>query len=114
MAVVQSGRGFNRDSMASWYANSHLQTDPGILEVYFLPENSGEREIRLLEVNELIGDRNDDSLTPIDFGVDAGMETAHRLLVLDVTPDQWRRIASGELELPADWALQKSICYRNE
>lgn len=54
-------RQFDRDGMARWYAKEHLKTDPGIASVYFLPANAGEREIRLIEINQLIGDRNDDA-----------------------------------------------------
>ena len=100
---------FNRDSMARWYAKEHLKTDPGIVAVYYLPTNAGEREIRLIEVNKLIGDRNDDALEPIDFGVDTGMETAHKLFVLDVTPEQWERIRTQELHLPGNWSLDSAI-----
>ncbi len=110
MSAIQ----FDRDSMASWYAKEHVKTDPGIVAVYYLPTNAAEREIRLIEVNGLIGDRNDAAIEPIDFGVDAGMETAHRLFVLDVTPEQWKRIRTQELQLPGNWALDGSIHYENE
>lgn len=102
---------FDRDSMAQWYAMEHLKTDPGIVAVYYVPTNADDREIRLIEVNRLIGDRNDDSLEPIDFGVDAGLETAHTLFVLDVTPKQWERIMNRDLPLPDRWSLLDSIRY---
>lgn len=91
--------------MAHWYAKEHLKTDPGIVAVYYLPKNAGEREIRFIEINELIGDRNDDALEPIDFGIDTGTDNAHRLFVLDVTPEQWERIQARQLYLPGDWSL---------
>ena len=96
---------FDRDAMAKWYAKQHHKTDPGIQSVYYLPTNAPEREIRFLEVNELIADINDDTLEPIDFGVDTGMEGEHKLLVLDVTPGQWDRIQQGSLALPQGWSL---------
>ena len=105
---------FNRDSMAGWYAREHLKTDPGIVSVHYLPKNAGEREIRLIEVNNLMGDRNDEALEPIDFGVDTGMDTAHKLLVLDVTPRQWERIRAGELSLPGNWSLDDAVAFENE
>ena len=105
---------FDRDAMALWYAKEHLKTDPGIVSVYYLPIDATEREIRFVEVNQLIGDRNDDALEPIDFGIDTGMDTAHKLFVLDVTPDQWERITSQELSLPSDWSLDGAIHYENE
>ncbi len=102
---------FNRDSLARWYANEHLKTGPGIVQVYYLPKNAGEREIRFVEVNELLADRTDAALEPIDFGIDAGTKNAHRLLVLDVTPKQWERITRKNLPLPDDWSLEGAIRF---
>jgi hypothetical protein len=103
---------FDRDTMASWYAQEHLKTDPGILSIHYLPKNASEREIRLLEVNNLIGDRNDSALEPIDFGMETGTDSAHRLLVLDVTPEQWKRIKAHELGLPQNWSVEGKISYQ--
>ncbi|MFO7903278.1 MAG: hypothetical protein R6U98_11485 [Pirellulaceae bacterium] len=100
---------FDRQSKAEWYAREHRKTDPGVVAVYYLPTNAGEREIRLIEVNNLIGDRNDNALEPIDFGIDRGMDTEHTLLILDVTPDQWERIQAGELQLPGNWSVDAKI-----
>jgi hypothetical protein len=100
---------FDRNAMARWYAEQHIKTDPGIRSVYYLPTSAPEREIRFIEVNELIGDREDDALEPIDFGVDTGTETEHKLLVLDVTPSQWDRIKGALLPLPQGWSLQDAI-----
>lgn len=100
---------FDRDAMANWYAKQHLKTDPGIQWIYYLPKNASEREIRFIEVNKLIGDRNDDTLEPIDFGVDTGMETEHKLFVLDVTPSQWDRIRQASLQLPESWSLEDAV-----
>ena len=105
---------FSRNSMAEYYAQQHLKTDPGIVAVYYLPANADDREIRLIEVNRMIGARNDESLEPIDFGVDAGLDTAHKLLVLDVTPDQWTRIKSKELGLPQNWSLDEVVPFPDE
>ena len=97
--------------MARWYAKEHLKTDPGIVAIYFLPKNAGEREIRYVEINKLIGNRNDDALEPIDFVIDTGTGNEHKMIVLDVTPEQWKRIKTGELQLPSDWTLDEAITY---
>ena len=102
---------FDRAAMARWYAKQHFKTDPGIRSVYYLPTNAPEREIRFIEVNELIGDRDDDTLEPIDFGVDTGTDTEHKLFVLDVTPSQWDRISESSLQLPHGWSLQDAVHY---
>ncbi len=94
-----------RDDMAAWYAKRHLETDPGIRDVYYLSADAPAEEIRLVEVNELIAVLDKAPLEPIDFGVDVGGAAAHRLMVLDVTPSQWDQISSGKLPLPATWSL---------
>jgi hypothetical protein len=105
---------FDRDALARWYARQHLETDPAIRAVYYLPENSPEREIRLLEVNELIAERADDSPEPVDFGIDTGLETQHTLLVLDVTPGQWDRIRASSFDLPEGWTLAGALIIGND
>ena len=102
---------FDRNAMARWYAKQHLKTDPGLRSVYYLPANAPEREIRFIEINDLIGERNDDALQPIDFGVDSGTETEHKLFVLDVTPNQWDRIKQALLPLPQGWTLQNAVPF---
>jgi len=79
--------------------------------VYYLPRGSPEREIRFLEINDLMAVRKNDPLEPIDFGVDIGGTEPHTLLVLDVTPDQWERIRSGGLPLPDAWSLDNAISF---
>jgi len=102
---------FNKDEMARWYAKRHLTTDPGIQTVYYLPAGAPEREIRFLEVNDLLAVREDDPLEPIDFGVDIGGVDAHTLMVLDVTPAQWDRIRDRRLSLPDGWSLDGAISF---
>lgn len=103
---------FNRNGMAKWYAKQHLKTDPGIEAVYYLPATAGDREIRFVEVNRLLADRTDESLEPIDFGVDTGSDSEHALFVLDVTPEQWKRIERGVLRLPKGWSLDGAVRFQ--
>ena len=102
---------FNPKAMAKWYAKQHLKTDAGIVSIYYLPDNAPENEIRFVAINKLIGNRNDNSLEPIDFGIDTGMATEHKLFVLDVTPDQWDRINQALLQLPQGWSLKKFVKF---
>lgn len=97
---------FDRDAMAHWYARQHLKTDPGVLAVHYLPKSAPEREIRFVEVNSLIVEMADNALEPLDFGIDTGRDTEHRLFVLDVTPSQWQRIVQKTLPLPPGWLLE--------
>ncbi len=100
---------FDRDSMAHWYAARHLKTDPAIRAIYYLPTGAPEREIRFMEVNDQIADRQGVPLEPIDFGVDISGADRHTLMVLDVTPRQWEKISRGELELPSGWSIDGAV-----
>lgn len=105
----------DRESLAEWYAKQHLATDPGIRKVIYVPTGAGEREIRFLEINTLIhDDRSNQQLVPIDFGVDMGLESQHKLLVVDLTDGQWALVQSGELKLPSGWSLESKVEYSNE
>lgn len=103
---------FDLDAMARWYACAHLKTDPGIQSVHYLPHHAGDRNIRLVEVNHLLAEQLDSSMEPIDFGIDTGTDSEHRLLVLDVTPSQWQRIKSGALRLPHEWSLENAVHFQ--
>ncbi len=94
---------FDRERFARRYAKRHLDTDTGVVQIFFLPTNAPPREIRLLEVNQLISETT--PLEPIDFGVDIGDADGHTLYVLDVTPIQWEAIKTGEATLPNGWNL---------
>ena len=64
-----------------------------------------------MKINELLADRRDDRSEPIDFGVDAGMETEHRLFALDLTPNRWERLDQSLLALPQGWCLENVLSY---
>jgi hypothetical protein len=65
----------DRDSMAKWYAGQHFKTDPGIQKIYYLTKNAPDREIRLVEINNLLAELDAHALEPLDFGVDTGAES---------------------------------------
>jgi hypothetical protein len=92
----------DRDSLAKWYAQRHMEIDSGVVQILYLATNAPTREIRFLEVNRMISETPPE---PIDFGVDIGGADAHTLYVLDVTPAQWDAIQRGEMSLPDGWTL---------
>jgi len=101
-----------RDRIAKSYANRHLKSDPGTVVVYYLPNGAPQREIRLLEVNELMIARDGAPLEALDLGVNVGGAGKHSLLVVDVTPAQWERIRKKELPLPKGWSMDDAVEIR--
>lgn len=98
---------FDRDSAAKWYAQRHFDTDIGVERIFYLPTNAPPREIRLLEINNLISEMVPPE--PIDFGVDIEGFDRHTLYVLDLTPDQWKALQNRQVSLPVDWTLDGMI-----
>ena len=45
----------SRESVAAWIAVQHFDISPEITDIYYLPTRSPKDEIRLLEVNRLVG-----------------------------------------------------------
>jgi hypothetical protein len=97
---------FDRDSLARWYAQRHMDIDDGVIRILYLPTNAPSREIRFLEVNRMISETTPPE--PIDFGVDTDRADGHTLHVLDVTPAQWQAIERREMPLPDEWTLDSS------
>lgn len=97
---------FDRDYFARWYGGRHFETDSGVERIFYLPTNAPLREVRLLEVNNMVSEMT--PIEPIDFGVDLRGAEGHTLFVLDVTPAQWEAIHRKELPLPSGWTLDGS------
>src|SRR5215207_5218704 len=95
---------FNRDQMAANYAKRHKAIDGDITAIYYLPTSAPPNEIRLVEVNRAIKSQAEPE--PIDFGVANGTDEEHRLVVLDVTPAQWKELLNETRPLPPGWSLE--------
>ena len=115
LTMTQETAKFNRDKLAKWYAQQHLKSDPGIIEVIYLPGHADDREIRFVEINEtMIDEHKSHQTVPVDFGVNMGQGNEHRLRVLDLSQKQWDLIQKGKLPLPAEWKLQPQNCFKRK
>jgi hypothetical protein len=84
---------FDLSALARWYARRHYKTHAAIEEVFYLPADAPEHEVRLIEVNGSITEPSS-PLEPIDIGGAEG----HTLMVLDVTPVQWKRRSDRRIQ----------------
>jgi hypothetical protein len=102
---------FDRDAKAKFYAIRHKEIDPGILKIFYLPTGAPPNEIRLVEVtNSIMGTGSPE---PIDFGVDSGSPSEHKLIVLDVPPEYWESIQEGKTILPGGWSFEGAVRLDN-
>jgi hypothetical protein len=103
-------KGGNPQQFAEWIAKRHMNADKDIQQVWYLTTGSPEYEIRLLEVNEQLGEMSG-PLEPLDFGLDVD-GTRLKLLVADVTPSQMEEIrVAPEKILPKGWSLADAIIW---
>jgi hypothetical protein len=94
----------SRDSFVQWIVSHHFAIDKGITRILYLPAGAPEKEVRLLEVNELATIPENGTVQAFDFMPDIeGID--YTLLVADVTPRQFDAIVQGKLPPPKGWWL---------
>jgi hypothetical protein len=102
--------GADRDFIAAWLAKKHFIADSAIREVWYLPKNAPQDEIRLLELSDRLAG-NESRVDPLDFGLD--IDGANfRLMVADVTTDQMEQIKQNRQQLPPGWSLDGTTMWR--
>ncbi len=102
--------GADRDAVAAWLAKKHFITDSTIREVWYLPKNAPQNELRLLELSDRLAS-NESSVDPLDFGLDVDGAN-FRLMVADVTTDQMEQIKQNIQQLPPGWSLDGTTMWR--
>ena len=93
-----------RESFVQWIVSHHFAIDKGITKILYLPAGAPEKEVRLLEVNELATIPENGTVQAFDFMPDIeGVD--YTLFVADVTPKQLDAITHGKLPPPTGWRL---------
>lgn len=94
----------DKDAIAQLLATAHSEGEPTIVRIVRLVgDNEGElREpVKLLEVNPVT---SPSGIVPIAFGADPPT-VPYPSIVVEVTPDEYARVQSGQLVLPREWRL---------
>jgi hypothetical protein len=100
--------GMTKDSFAEWIARHHFAVDKGLSKILYMPGGAPEKEVRLLEVNELARIPENGTVEAFDFMPEiAGIN--YSLIVADVTPGQFDAIMQGKLLLPKGWRLDACL-----
>lgn len=99
-----------RDDVAAWVAETHLITDVGLREIWYLPQGSPPNEIRLLELNDRFAG-NEASVEAMNMGLEVE-GVSFQLLVADITTDQMDQIKQNSAILPSGWSLEGNRQWR--
>jgi hypothetical protein len=97
--------GMTKDAFVQWIVRHHFAVDRGITKILYLPAGAPEKEVRLLEVNELAMIPENETVDAFNFMPDLeGVD--YTLFVADVTPKQFEAIMHGKSLLPRGWQLK--------
>lgn len=99
-----------KDRIARDLAESHGNMEDTIsliIRVKSAQEDSNTEPIKLLEVNSAT---TASGVIPVMFGPDRGMP--YPWIVMDVTPQEFRRIKTKRLRLPKGWRLGRVLYKR--
>jgi len=96
-----------KDEVANDLARKHYEIEEGVIQIVRI-RGSAEAEadpaepIKLLEVNE---NTVPAGVMPLHFGPVPASGIDYPSVIVEVTPDEFRKIQAHELELPAGWKL---------
>ena len=99
----------SKDEAARYLARIHFEVEPGMTHI-FRVRGSEEAELRekeplkLLEVNE---DTVPAGVLPLYFS--ARPDIPFPMVIIEITPDEYRKVAAAELNLPKDWRLAEEL-----
>lgn len=96
-----------KDEIARELAEAHRKFEPWIVRIRRIKMAAKEdrlEPIKLLEVNP---NTPPAGIVPVAFGTVNGVP--YPSVVVEVTPDEYDRLAEGELSLPAGWVLGEML-----
>lgn len=101
-----------KDDVARLLASAHREAEPEIIRIVRLVsanEHEAREPVKLLEVNPAT---SPSGVLPIAFAPDPpGIPFPS--VVVEVTPEEYGRIAEGQLPLPRDWKLGATLYDAN-
>ncbi|MFZ5480616.1 MAG: hypothetical protein ACOZNI_27885 [Myxococcota bacterium] len=99
-----------KEAAARAIADYHRLAEDSIVLIarYRSSEHEPDSEpIRLLEVN---ADTPASGIVPVHFG--PTRDTPYPIVVIEITPEEYRGLVAGELRLPDGWRLQ-NVLYKS-
>jgi hypothetical protein len=104
-----------KDEEARELAEKHYQVEAGLTRVIRISRSASveicpDEPIKLLEVNE---NTVPSGIMPIQFGPSPASGLDYPTVIVEVTPDEYEKIRTGELRLPDGWTLGEEIPKTN-
>ena len=88
-------------------AKRHFEVEEGLTHVFFITDtgagqSSSNEPIKLLEVNE---NSVESGVMPLRFGPAPASGIPYSSIIIEVTPNEFKKIQSHELKLPDGWEI---------
>ncbi len=101
----------DKKRVAKKLADFHYQAEPGITRIFTIwgkPEHEAlpNTPIKLLEVNT---QTSPSGVMPLHFGPCHAIGIPYPTVIVEVTPDEFERIKTRELDLPEGWAVGEEL-----
>jgi hypothetical protein len=101
----------DKKKVAERLAREHYRIEPGITHIFTFWERPDYEAvpaapIRLLEVNE---NTVPSGVMPLYFGASPASGVPYPSVIIEVTPEEFRKIESDELKLPEGWAIREAL-----
>jgi predicted RNA-binding Zn-ribbon protein involved in translation (DUF1610 family) len=99
------------DEAAKELANLHYEVEAGLTHIFLLNDKAEARTIpvdtiRLLEVND---NTAESGVMPLYFGPAPASGIPFSSIIIEVTPDEFKKIQSNELKLPNGWEIGEEV-----
>src|SRR3954453_12823569 len=101
----------SKDEAGNRLAHSHFGIEPGISRIFRIREAGANEErlnssIKLLEVN---ADSFAVGIMPLLFGPAPSIGIPFPVTIVEITPDEFEKLQSGDLELPSGWTIAEEL-----
>lgn len=111
MFAVDQAVAAEKAAVAEHLANKHYQVEEGLTQVFRITANaeveaSRTEPIKLLEVNE---NTVESGIMPLHFGPVPAVGIPYPSIIVEVTPNEFRKIQSHELKLPEGWEIGEEL-----
>lgn len=100
-----------KDEVAKELAKKHYQLEAGLTRIFRITgsaevEFSPVEPIKLLEVNE---GTPPSGVMPLHFGTAHAIGVPYPSIIVEVTPEEFEKIKTHELQLPAGWTIGEEL-----
>ncbi|HVJ68731.1 MAG TPA: hypothetical protein VM510_12135 [Caulifigura sp.] len=101
----------SKTSNAKKLAQMHFSVEPGMKQIFRLyasesKEGHQDEPVKLLEVNEFTVPTG---IMPLYFGPSPASGIMFSSMILEVTPEEFEQVKSGELRLPEQWRVGEEL-----